>query len=281
MTAATRNLAQRFPQRRAWITGAASGFGLACAELLAREGWNLMLTDVDGVRLSIVAGRLAAQGVRVGAEACDVRDLDALQRIADAALADLGSFDLAVNSAGVAAMGPFVSGPATDWQWLFDINVHGVANSCRVVLPGMLRQRRGLIINIASAAAFCTGPNMSGYNASKAAVLALSESLHQEHGDDGVQVTAAMPGFFRTRLMDGARGPDKMVSAGHRLIDTSNLEADEVAEQVLILAGAGRTHIVYPPRYRWLWRLKRLAPQSFLRWFPSRIAAKRSSEHGR
>jgi NADP-dependent 3-hydroxy acid dehydrogenase YdfG len=261
-------LAQRFPARRAFITGAASGFGLACAELLAREGWSLMLTDVDAARLSIVSAGFAAQGVRVASEACDVRDSAALANIVAAAAHVLGGIDLAVNSAGVAAIGPFVDSDPGDWQWMFDINVHGVANACRALLPQMLRNRNGLIINVASAAAFCTGANMSGYNAAKAAVVALSESLQQEYGAQGLQIVAAMPGFFRTRLMEDARGPDRVLAAAQRLMEDSRLNADHVAEQVLTSAGAGSTHIVYPPYYRWLWRWKRLTPQLFQRWFP-------------
>ena len=272
MTAATLNLVQRFPGRRALITGAASGFGLACAELLAREGWSLMLTDVDAARLSIVTARFSAQGVRVGSEPCDVRDAAALTRIVDAAAQVLGGIDLAVNAAGVAAVGPFLDSDPGDWQWMFDINVHGVANSCRAVLPHMLRNGRGLIINVASAASFCTGANMAGYNAAKAAVVALSETLQQEYGAERIQTAAAMPGFFRTRLMEGARGPDRVLAGAQRLMEDSRLTAEDVAEQVLFLAGAGRTHIVYPSYYRWIWRWKRLAPQSFQRLFPKFLA---------
>ena len=279
MTAATLNLTQRFPGRRVFITGAASGFGLACAELLAREGWSLMLTDVDAARLSIVAARLAAQGVRVGSEPCDVRDAAALTRIVDAASQVLGGIDLAVNCAGVAAVGPFVGSNPDDWQWMFDINVHGVANSCRAVLPHMLRNRQGLIINVASAAAFCTGANMTGYNATKAAVVALSESLQQEYGAEQIQTAAAMPGFFRTRLMEGARGPDRVLAGAQRLMEDSRLTAQDVAEQVLFQAGAGRTHIVYPSYYRWIWRWKRIAPQSFQRWFPKLNSRRRGTRH--
>lgn len=280
MPAATLNLQQRFPGRRAFITGAASGFGLACGEQLAREGWSLVLTDIDGVRLSIVAGRFAAQGVRVAAEACDVREPRALRTLVDGAADALGGLDIAICSAGVAAAGPFVSSEPDDWRWVFDINVHGVANACRAVLPHMLRGRRGLIVNVASAAAFCTGPNMSAYNSAKSAVVALSESLQQEYGSMGVQVAAAMPAFFRTNLMVEARGPANVLAAAQKLVDESGLTATEVAEYVLTLAGAGHTHIVFPSKYRWIWRLKRLAPRSFQRFFPRYLARARTVRPG-
>ena len=118
---------------------------------------------------------------------------------------------------------------------------------------------------------------MAGYNAAKAAVVALSETLQQEYGAERIQTVAAMPGFFRTRLMEGARGSERVLAGAQRLMEDSRLTAEDVAEQVLFLAGASRTHIVYPSYYRWIWRWKRLAPQSFQRWFPKFIARGRGA----
>jgi len=263
MTSAASNLSQRFPQKRAFITGAASGLGLACAEILAREGWQLFLTDVDGPRLDLIAAGFARDGARVAAAPCDVRDADAVRAIVDAAVAAAGGLDLAIHCAGVAIAGPFHASTPEEWAWQFDINVHGVANSCRAVIQNMARGKGGRISNIASAASFCTGSHMSAYNASKAAVVALSESLMQEYAAYGVAVTAAMPGFFQTRLMESARGSERTLSAARRLIDTSGITAEEMAELMLSAAARGQTHFVHPIRYRNLWRLKRLMPQRF------------------
>jgi short-subunit dehydrogenase len=131
------------------------------------------------------------------------------------------------------------------------------------VLPSMLRQRAGLIINVASAASFCTGPMMSAYNASKAAVVALSETLMQEYGPRGVRTLVAMPGFFRTNLLSHARGPRPTLEGARRIMDSSQLEADQVARELLAAAAGSATHWVYPPAYRTLWRLKRLMPSRF------------------
>jgi len=269
MPLATRNLSQRFPARRAFITGGASGLGLACAESLAREGWKLILTDVDEARLGLVAQSLEREGAQVAAAACDVRDAEGLRALVDRAVAVVGGLDVSIHSAGVAAAGPFTSGPLADWHWVFDVNLHGVANSCRAVAPHLARSGNGgLIINVASAASFCTGANMSAYNTAKAAVVALSESLMQEYAQYGIQVVAAMPGFFRTRLMEQARGPDKVLDHARRIMNDSGLEAAEVAEALLNAAARGDTHFVYPGRYQMLWRLKRLMPQSFQKLFP-------------
>jgi len=83
-----------------------------------------------------------------------------------------------------------------------------------------------------------------------------------------VHVVAAMPGFFQTRLMESARGPERTLQAARRLIDTSNLAAEQVAEEMLWAAARGSTHFVYPSRYQWLWRLKRAMPQRFQKLLP-------------
>ena len=263
MTIAAHNLSQRFPARRALITGAASGLGLACAEILAREGWRLVLTDVDAPRLDLVAQSLSRDGAPSIAVACDVRDEAAVRAMVDESAAALGGLDVSIHSAGVATTGAFHSGSAEDWRWVFDINVHGLANCCRAVIPHMARGQGGLIVNVASAASFVTNAKMSSYNAAKAAVVALSETLMQEYASCGVQTLVAMPGFFRTRLLETARGSERTLEGARRSMQQSGLEADEVAEAMLSAAARGRTHFVYPSRYARLWRLKRLMPQRF------------------
>lgn len=271
MTTAASNLSQRFPRKRAFITGAASGLGLACAEILAREGWHLFLTDVDAARLDLVAQSLARDGVQVAAGACDVRDGAALRAIIDSAATAAGGLDLVVSSAGVAAAGAFHLTTDEDWRWVFDINVHGVVDTCRAAITHMANGRGGLIINIASAASFCTGPQMSIYNTAKAAVVALSETLMQEYAPHGVQVTVAMPGFFRTRLIESARGSERTLIAARKQLEDSGVEAEEVAEAMLFAAARGRTHFVYPSKYAFLWRVKRAMPQRFQKWLPKLV----------
>lgn len=268
MTSAARNLAQRYPKRRAFITGAASGLGLACAETLAREGWQLFLTDTDAVRLDLVTQSFRRDGAQVMSSVCDVRDAAAVQAVVDAAVAAAGGIDVAIHCAGVSVAGRFHETPPEDWAWCFDINVLGVANACRAVIRHMARGQGGSIINIASVAGFCAGPQMAAYNASKAAVISLSETLLQEYAGYGVHTMVVMPAFFRTNIVANGRGPDRVLEAAGKLIERSGIEASEVAEALLVAASRGRTHFVYPPKYRGLWWLKRFAPQRWHRIFP-------------
>jgi short-subunit dehydrogenase len=117
---------------------------------------------------------------------------------------------------------------------------------------------------------------MSAYNASKAAVISLSETLGQEHAADGIQVTAAMPGFFRTRLLEHARAADTALAGARKIMQASNLEAPPVALEILVRAAAGRTYVVLPAEYRKLWRFKRIAPARFQR-FMVRFREKREA----
>jgi NAD(P)-dependent dehydrogenase (short-subunit alcohol dehydrogenase family) len=257
----------RFPNRRAVVTGGASGLGLAAAELLATRGWSLALLDRDEPRLASAAEALRALGSPHCEAFCvDTTDEAAVKFAVDAFAGRLGGLDLALNSAGVAAAGSVAETPPADWRWILDINVLGIVHCCRAEAPHMVAAGRGLIVNVASAAAFMSAPGMGAYNASKAAVVALSETLHQDLAADGVHVAVAMPGFFRTRLMEHARAPADARAFAERLMDRSSMAASGIAREVLARAAAGATHLVLPATYRWLWRFKRLAPRSFMGW---------------
>ncbi len=274
----------KYPAKRALITGGASGLGLAAAELLAARGWRLGLLDRDIGRLADAVTALREKGSPLcESYVVDTTNEAAVKTAVDGFAARCGGLDLAMNSAGVAVAGGMLETPAADWDWIIGINVLGVAHCCRAELPHMIASGGGLIINVASAASFVCGGDMSAYNASKAAVVALSETLYQEFADRQVHVAAAMPGFFRTRLMEQARAPAQAAGFARKMMAASNLEASAVAHEIISRAAAGATHVILPGRYRWLWRFKRLSPRCYLRWmlslrrrFEARAAARRS-----
>ena len=268
-------LSRRFPSKRAFITGAASGLGLAMARLLARDGWQLGVLDLDREALERAVTQLRTSGAAsVTAYPGDVAAHEFVAAsITGFSQANRG-LDVLVNNAGVAVAGAVEVTPVDDWNWIVGINLLGVVWGCRTALPVMRGQDSGLIFNIASSAGFAAAPQMSAYNATKAGVIALSETLASELAGTGLQVSCAMPGFFRTHLLDHMRAPPEENRLAHRIMDNSGHDPDEAALALLGAAANGALYVVWPPEYRWAWRLKRWFP----RWFLKRVQSFRDAQ---
>jgi len=252
--------------RRAFITGGGSGIGLALATHLARDGWTVGILEREPARLASAATALAAAGARaVRPYAADVTDEAAFRAAVEDFVAACGGLDLMVNNAGVAVAGSVEATPVADWRWGLEINVVGPALGCRLALPAMRRAGRGLIVNIASAAAFAAAPQMATYNASKAAVVALTETLAAELGGSGVRTMVVMPGFVRTRLLETMRAPPTEAALAERVMGESRYSAEALTADILAAAARGRLYAVLPRGYAALWRLKRLVPGLFVR----------------
>jgi short-subunit dehydrogenase len=271
--------------KRAFITGGGSGLGLAFAERLARDGWHLGLLDRDAGRLNAAIPALKALGARaVDSYGADVTDEAAFTAAVQDFAGRAGGLELMINNAGVGVAGDIDDSSAADWRWALDINVVGVAIGCRAALPFLRRADAACILNIASAAAFASAATMSVYNASKAAVVALTETLVQELDGTKVHPAVAMPGFFPTRLLDEARAPTDALAAARRLMTSSSYTAERAAADMLEACAAGQTYIVLPKNYVWLWRFKRLMPRKFMAFVArtrrqalARAAARRSA----
>ena len=157
------------------------------------------------------------------------------------------------------------------WEWTLSANVLGVARVSRAFLP-MLTDRTGHVVNIASAAGFVSAPGMAAYNASKAAVISISESLRTELAGRGIAVTVVCPSFFRTNLLDTFRGPEAARAIALRAMERSGLSADDVAAQ--IRAAVGRRQFLLAPHAesRRLLAIKRFAPEWYFRILRKRSA---------
>lgn len=259
-------LAARLRGRRAFITGGGSGIGLALGTHLARDGWTVGLLDREPERLATAAALLAAAGARaVHTFSADVTDETAFSAAVAGFVARAGGLELMINNAGVAIAGSIEATPLADWRWGLEINVIGPALGCRLALPIMRGAGRGLIVNIASSAAFAAAPQMATYNASKAAVLALTETLAAELGGSGVRAMVVMPGFIPTRLLETMRAPPVHAAAAERVMGRSRYSAERAAADILSAAARGRLYAVLPGTYAALWRLKRLLPVLFVR----------------
>jgi NAD(P)-dependent dehydrogenase (short-subunit alcohol dehydrogenase family) len=275
-TQAATILSRRFPGKRAFITGAASGLGRAMATELAGAGWQLGLLDLAATPLAEAEATLRTAGAVTFSYEGDVaREAFVAESVADFARR-AGGLDVMVNNAGVASAGPLETMPAADWRWITDINLLGVVWGCQAALPRLRNAGTGLVLNVASSAGFASAPQMSAYNATKAAVVSLTETLAAELDGSGVQASVAMPGFFRTRLLDSMRAPPEAGAMAHRLMAGSGLDATEAARAILGAAARGDLHIVWPDKYRLAWRLKRLFPS----WFVRRVARMRTPPAG-
>lgn len=199
---------EQFEGRVAVITGAASGFGRALAGKAAALRMRLVLADVDGEGLARVREELARAGAEAIAVPTDVSDAQAVEALAARTLAEYGKAHLLFNNAGVGASGFVWETSAHDWQWVFGVNVMGVAHGLRAFVPIMLEQgERAHIVNTASVAGFLAPPLMGVYNASKHAVVALTETLYHDLRklDAPIGCSLLSPAFAPTGIADAER----------------------------------------------------------------------------
>jgi NAD(P)-dependent dehydrogenase (short-subunit alcohol dehydrogenase family) len=211
------------------LTGAASGFGLECARLAAREGMNVVMVDVQADALQAAQAEIelltAAQGRRVMARLVDVAKAEAMQALADEVQQVFGAPSLVFNNAGVGSGGLIWENTVKDWEWVLGVNVWGVVHGVRLFTPMMLAAAaadptfQGHIVNTASMAGLLSPPNMGVYNVSKHAVVTLSETLYQDLALVTSQVHAHVlcPFFVPTGIVNSHRNrPAEMLDAGSR-----------------------------------------------------------------
>ncbi len=222
------------------ITGAASGIGLSVAEGLIERGMRVVLGDIDEPKLRDVEARLTEAGAEVAGVVCDTASGDSVTELAEATLERFSAAHLLFNNAGIAGVGDAWNGPIDLWDRVIDINLYGVVHGIRAFLPIMEEQGLGHIVNTASMAGLIAVPGAAPYNATKHAVVAISESLYLELGATAspVGISVLCPGFVKTDLMQ--HEPDDVASPIGALIGeilTSGVETgippSEVADQVV------------------------------------------------
>ena len=209
------------------VTGAGRGIGRAIAEALAREGAAVVLAARTRQQLAEVAAAVKSGGGRALAVPTDVTLDAAVDALVEQTVAELGRVDLLVTAAGVASFGPVAGSKPADWDAMLAVNLRAVMVTCRAVLPVMLHQRRGTILNVASVAAQRFIPGSAAYAATKAGVVVWSRVLREEVRAEGVRVGLIVPGAVDTSLWDTIPGgPDR----------SRMLRAEEVARAALLMA---------------------------------------------
>lgn len=252
---------------RAVVTGAGSGIGRAFALELARRGGRVVCSDLNPATAEATAETIREQGGHALAVPCDVSVLAQVEALADRAQEWFGEAPtLVINNAGVGAGGkPVGEISMEDWHWVMGVNMWGVVHGCHVFTPRLRTGGGGGIINVCSTASFAAAPSMGPYNASKAAVLALSETLAAETAGAGITVTALCPTVVKTNIFRDGRIDDSVTSLMNKWVSLTGVSAEGVAETTLKALDKGRLYVLPQVDARLIWRAKRYLPTTYAR----------------
>ena len=260
-----------FKNKTAVLTGAGSGFGLECARIGARLGMNLVLADVQQDALDAAAAEMQAAGAQVLAMRVDVSKAEQVEALGAATLARFGAPHFVFNNAGVGAGGLIWENTLKDWEWVIGVNLMGVAHGLRVFTPMMLEAAatdptyQGHIVNTASMAGLLNAPNMGIYNASKHAVVSMSETLYQDLAlvTDQISASVLCPFFVPTGISQSHRNrpaelkvsgakPTRSQLIGQAMSDkavgSGKVSAADVAQKVFDAIAAKQFYIYSHPK---------------------------------
>jgi 3-oxoacyl-[acyl-carrier protein] reductase len=188
------------------VTGAARGIGYAIGDVLSGFGARVMLQDIDGATLRSAVQQLQAENRQVLGSQGDVSNALDIQATVNETLSKWGRVDILVNNAGIGGTGKRLLELSIDeWQRMIDVDLTAVFLCCRAVLPSMIRQQRGVIINVASITAIMGVAGSTHYAAAKAGVIGFSKSLAREVASQHINVNVVAPGLIDTQ-MSRARG---------------------------------------------------------------------------
>ncbi len=246
---------------RVFITGGASGLGRALAEHYARQGARIGIGDINNARGAETLAALRKLGAEAFYITCNVTLEDDLIIARDHMIEHYDGVDLLFNNAGVAHSGPIDDTTLEDWQWIIDINLLGVVRGCRVFTPTMKAQKSGYIVNIASMAGLINPPQMAAYNVTKAAVVALSETLKIELHRYAIGVSVVCPAFFRTNLHETQRSTSEdLLNFTRKLVGKAKVGPEEIAGKIAAGVAEQRFHILTHKAEERIWLFKRFAP---------------------
>ena len=215
------------------VTGASSGIGEATALALAAEGAAVAIGARRGDRLEALADKISADGGRALTLDLDVTQEQQAHDAVGRTRADLGGLDIVVNNAGVMLLGPILDADTSDWRRMIETNVLGLMYVTHAALPGLVEQGSGDIVQVSSVAGRLAREGSGGYNASKWAVNAFSESLRQEVTARGVRVTLVEPGAVATELSDHITHAESKQRVKERVTKMRPLQSADIAAGVV------------------------------------------------
>jgi len=245
--------------RVALITGASSGIGETMAMHLSKAGSEVVLVARRRDRLDAVAAAIGARGGRAEVIVADLAETADLRRVEARLADDKRPVDLLVNNAGFGTHGPFASLPVDEEEQELRLNALAPVRLTRAALPGMIRRRRGGIINVSSLAGLQPIPYWATYSATKSYLTTFSLAVHEEVKSSGVTVLALMPGFTRTEFQ-------QRENLGlHTIPGLLWMSADDVTKAALRAVAKGRATCVPGLGYRMFAALTRVTPWSLSR----------------
>ncbi len=252
-------------KKRIFITGGASGLGKAVAIKFASKGFNVCIGDVNDERGKEAETALKAYAPDAFYVHCDVTSLDDLENARSELEARWGGVDVVVNNAGVAGTaGAIEEVSLSDWEWVLDVNLMGVVRGCKTFTPLFKKQGSGHFVNIASAAGLMSAPFMGNYNASKAGVISLSETLLAELHQHKITTSVVCPAFFQTNLTESMRSHiSGLHSKVNKLMTRSKITAEDVADSIYKAYEEKEFWVVTHPFERRMWYFKRILPKGF------------------
>jgi len=222
------------------VTGASRGIGAAIADELAALGATVVGTATSAAGAQAIAERLSAQGGQ-GRE-LNVTDAAAIEALVDAIAKDIGPISILVNNAGITRDNLLMRMKDEDWQAVLDTNLSSVYRTSKAVMRGMMKARKGRIINIASVIGATGNAGQANYAAAKAGIIAFSKSLAKEIGSRGVTVNVVAPGFIATDMTRDLPEDVKQGLVGQIALGRLGEPAD-IARAVAFLAGPAAAYI--------------------------------------
>ena len=255
----------KFEGRTAVISGGAEGIGLSIAKALGEQKMNIVLADIDEKNLLKSSAELESLGIPVLGALLDVADEMQWKSVADKAIEKFGKVHIVVNNAGVGGdSGPIENQETEGWQWALGVNLMGVVYGAKVMTPLIKNHGEGgWILNVSSMAGMGGVPYSGAYTASKAAVVALSESWAAELQDKSIGVSVLCPAFVQTRIYDSERNrPDKYKSENYQIENESSfskqtkqmvkdgIDVSIVGKRVVEAINHGELYIFTHPNYR-------------------------------
>ena len=220
---------RRLAGKVAFITGGASGIGLAMARSLRAAGMKVAIADIEERALARAADSFAPTNAEVIALPLDVTDRDAMARAADETERAFGQVHVVCNNAGVGIGGPLETVTYADWDWVVGVNLHGVINGVQTFVPRIVAHGEGgHFVNTSSLAGQVAMPGLGVYNTTKFAVVGLSETMRAELAPHNIGVSVLCPGFVDTNIFTSERNrPNALRSDPDAPLQPMNLDAYE------------------------------------------------------